>query len=380
MSQDKINDLQNTAKEIIQITNDMEAKNEYLDLQKSSDPYEPTYTLHDLQGRLNENLFNPPFYLELYTDEDFEQQANNLKDLKAKLVAIKNNIFQNQKTPVNFGDFLKDTLKFKLYYLNINLTDEKNNKEYLLKIYDHIKSTNSTFDSIATIKNYLDTNEYDETILLKFFNFFKKSIIGTKEEKDKIERDIIDLLYEKKTQQLNGEVEKLTELSKGVREKIGLIEDQKLIFAHQNFSNKQDSPIRHLSRAINGFFIFIIISLIALFCYFTITKNEINWQSYIFYLSFYITLTGYLTYLIKERVRLLNIKTYCDKTWLEITALSYYMAEFKQDEVVKLKMQLADKYFAGPNIESSNIKELSPELTTNLIMELLKSGKDQASK
>ncbi|WP_171499136.1 hypothetical protein, partial [Acinetobacter oleivorans] len=113
---------------------------------------------------------------------------------------------------------------------------------------------------------------------------------------------------------------------------------------------------------------------------FTITKNEINWQSYIFYLSFYITLTGYLTYLIKERVRLLNIKTYCDKTWLEITALSYYMAEFKQDEVVKLKMQLADKYFAGPNIESSNIKELSPELTTNLIMELLKSGKDQASK
>lgn len=380
MSQDKINDLQNTAKEIIQITNDMEAKNEYLDLQKSPDPYEPTYTLHDLQGRLNENLFNPPFYLELYTDEDFEQQANNLKDLKAKLVAIKNNIFQNQKTPVNFGDFLKDTLKFKLYYLNINLTDEKNNKEYLLKIYDHIKSANSTFDSIATIKNYLDTNEYDETILLKFFNFFKKSIIGTKEEKDKIERDIIDLLYEKKTQQLNGEVEKLTELSKGVREKIGLIEDQKLIFAHQNFSNKQDSPIRHLSRAINGFFIFIIISLIALFCYFTITKNEINWQSYIFYLSFYITLTGYLTYLIKERVRLLNIKTYCDKTWLEITALSYYMAEFKQDEVVKLKMQLADKYFAGPNIESSNIKELSPELTTNLIMELLKSGKDQASK
>ncbi|MDC4276369.1 hypothetical protein NQ637_18250, partial [Acinetobacter baumannii] len=96
--------------------------------------------------------------------------------------------------------------------------------------------------------------------------------------------------------------------------------------------------------------------------------------------STYITLTGYLTYLIKERVRLINIKTYCDKTWLEITALSYYMVEFKPDEVVKLKMQLADKYFAGPNNESSNIKELSPELTTSLIMELLKSGKDQSSK
>jgi len=380
MSQDKIIDLQNRVKEIIQITNDMEAKKEYLDLQKNSDPYETAYTLHDLRGNLKVDSFSTPFYLELYTDEDFEQQANNLKDLKVKLLAIKNNIFQNKKTPVNFGDFIRDTLKFSQYYFNINLTDEKKNKEYLLKVYDYIKSKNGTFDSIGTIKNYLDKNEYDETILLKFFDFFKKSISGTKEEKDKIERDIIDLLYDKKTQQLNNEVEKLTELSRGVREKIGLIEDQKLIFAHQNFSNKQDRPIRHLSRAINGIFIFIILSLIALFCYFTITKDEINWRSYIFYLSIYITLTGYLTYLIKERVRLLNIKSYCDKTWLEITALSYYMAEFKPDEVVKLKMQLADKYFAGPNIESSNIKELSPELTTSLIMELLKTGKDQASK
>lgn len=380
MSQDKINDLQNTANEIIQITNDMEGKNEYLDLQKSPDAYDPTYTLHDLQGYLKANLSNTPFYLELYTDEDFEQQANNLKDLKAKLVAIKNNIFQNQKTPVNFGDFIRDTLKFSLYYLNINLTDEKNNKEYLLKIYDHIKSTNSTFDSIGTIKNYLDTNEYDETILLKIFDFFKININGTKEEKDKIERDIIDLLYDKRTQQLNGEVEKLTELSKGVREKIGLIEDQKLIFAHQNFSNEQDGSICKLSWAINAIFIFIIGSLATLFYHYTESKIEFNWRNYVFYLSIYITLTGYLTYLIKERVRLLNIKTYCDKTWLEITALSFYMAEFQPDEVVKLKMQLADKYFAGPNIESSKTKELSPELTTSLIMELLKSGKDQASK
>ncbi|MDY7373282.1 hypothetical protein UE233_11630 [Acinetobacter oleivorans] len=380
MPLDKINDLQNRVKEIIQITNDMEAKKEYLDLQKGSDPYETTYTLHDLRGHLKVDSFSTPFYLELYTDEDFELQANTLKDLKAKLVAIKNNIFQNQKTPVNFGDFIRDTLKFSLYYFNINLTDEKNNKEYLLKIYDHIKSTNSTFDSIGTIKNYLDTNEYDETILLKFFDFFKKNINGTKEEKDKIERDIIDLLYDKKTQQLNGEVEKLTELSKGVREKIGLIEDQKLIFAHQNFSNEQDGSICKLSWAINAIFIFIIGSLATLFYHYTESKIEFNWRNYVFYLSIYITLTGYLTYLIKERVRLLNIKTYCDKTWLEITALSSYMAEFKPEEVVKLKMQLADKYFAGPNIESSNIKELSPELTTSLIMELLKSGKDQASK
>ncbi|WP_447500080.1 hypothetical protein [Acinetobacter oleivorans] len=379
MSQDKIMDLQNSVNEIIQITKDMEPKNEYLDLQKSSDPYEEAYTLEYFQWYLDNNSYTKIPYLELYTDEDFNQQIKHANDLKNELEAIKKSIFQDKHTPVNFSELTRLAMKYLSYRPKINLNTEKNNKEYALKIYDYIKSNNSNFDSIDIIRNHLVEDEYDETIFIKLFDIFNPQNVGNG-GRDKIEREIIDLLYNKKTRLLNEEVEKLTELSKGVREKIGLIEDQKLIFAHQNFSNKQDGSICKLSWAINAIFLLIIGSLVILFYHYTESKIVFNWRNYVFYLSIYITLTGYLAYLIKERVRLLNIKTYCDKTWLEITALSSYMAEFKPDEVVKLKMQLADKYFAGPNIESSNIKELSPELTTSLIMELLKSGKDQASK
>ncbi|MBP2603661.1 hypothetical protein [Acinetobacter calcoaceticus] len=380
MSQDKLGEIQKIISEIIQLTKDIETKSEHLTLLRNSDPYEPTYTLYDLQRNLAADSLATPTYIELYTNEDYDKQIKILAEFKTQIEAIKNNVFQEKETAVHFGELIRYLFNFTQYYYNITLTDEKKKKEYLLKLYNYIKNKNSSFDDHETIKNYIEKEDYDEPILLKFFGIFKNTINGTKEHRDKLERDILDLINDKRTQLLNEEVEELTELSKEVREKIGLIEDQKLIFAHQNFSKNQDSPVCKLSWAINCIFIFIIGSLIALFCYFTISKIELNWRYYIFYLSIYITLTGYLTYLIKERVRLLNIKSYCDKTWLEITALSYYMAEFKPDEVVKLKMQLADKYFAGPNIESSNIKELSPELTTSLIMELLKSGKDQASK
>lgn len=355
---------------------------EYLTLEKGDEQFEITRNLSDFKEELErfQKRSKIDTYEELFTEEDYKNRLKILENLKDRIEEIKTSTQNKNLTKVNFGNLMCSFPKYYSYFHQIELTEERINKEYLIKLYNTIKSKKPLFDSIGVIYNYLNEDDYEEYLTSIFFDIFKKTISGPTEERDRLERELTDLLYIHKTKKLNDEVDKITNLSKEVREKIGLIEDQKLIFAHQNFSKKQDKPICRLSWLINIIFILIITSLIYLFYYFTESKIEFNWRNYVFYLSIYITLTGYLTYLIKERVRLINIKTYCDKTWLEITALSAYMVDFKQEEVVKLKMQLADKYFAGPNNESSNIKELNPELTTSLIMELLKSGKDQTTK
>ncbi|MDC4457887.1 hypothetical protein NQ652_09300 [Acinetobacter baumannii] len=325
-------------------------------------------------------------YFNFYVEEDLLNKVKILEKLKKELNIIVQKITAKRTVEVIPEHLSFYVRNYKNYIYSIEFTPERQNQDYLKKIFDYIKNLYNEFDHTNMLYNYINQGDYDSLIIKKFFDLFKILITDKRNstvnylQYGNLEREIYDYIYNEKIQKLNNEIDNLTTLSKDVREKIGLIEDQKLIFAHQNFSKDQDSPICKLSWAINCIFIFIIGSLIYLFYHLTEAKIEFNWKNYVFYLSIYITLTGYLTYLIKERVRLINIKNYCDKTWLEITALSAYMVEFKQEEVVKLKMQLADKYFAGPNNDSSNIKELNPELTTSLIMELLKSGKDQSSK
>ncbi|MFX5408055.1 hypothetical protein ABTD46_16130 [Acinetobacter baumannii] len=355
---------------------------DFLILEKGNEQFEITRDLADFKEELERFRKSSKIntYEELFTEEDYKNRLKILENLKERIEEIKTSTQNENFTKVNFGNLMCSFSKYNSYFSQIKLTEERTKKEYLIKLYNTIKSRKPLFDSIGVIYNYLNEDDYEEDLTLKFFDIFKKTILGPSDVRDRLERELTDLLYLHKTKKLNEEVDKITKLSKEVREKLGLIEDQKIIFAHQNFSKQQDCSIFRLSCVINIIFLLIIASLIYLFNYFLEQKNEFNWRNYILYLSIYITLTGYLTYLIKERVRLLNIKTYCDKTWLEITALSSYMVEFKQDEVVKLKMQLADKYFAGPNNESSNIKELSPELTASLIMELIKSEKNNSSK
>ncbi|MGP4771849.1 hypothetical protein ACS125_15090 [Acinetobacter sp. PFS20] len=71
---------------------------------------------------------------------------------------------------------------------------------------------------------------------------------------------------------------------------------------------------------------------------------------YYFYISLILIITGFLTFIIKERTRLVNHAHYCKISYLEIHALSDYCSELEEkSKIDELKIKLADRYFRGPN-------------------------------
>ncbi|HGH3128575.1 TPA: hypothetical protein ACJKZ5_004207, partial [Acinetobacter baumannii] len=101
----------------------------------------------------------------------------------------------------------------------------------------------------------------------------------------------------------------------------------------------------------------------------------LNLKVYAYQLSLYVALSALLAFIIKERARYLNIKNYCDKSWLELSAMPAYMGEFSKEENIMLRTILAEKYFAGPYGDNSKV-EVNNDLNPNMIIELTKALKD----
>ncbi|NUF33415.1 hypothetical protein HUN19_05410, partial [Acinetobacter oleivorans] len=74
----------------------------------------------------------------------------------------------------------------------------------------------------------------------------------------------------------------------------------------------------------------------------------------IVFIALITSLSAFLAYFIKERSRLYNLETYCRKNYLELSALSPYMAELTDEQRQALRIGLSEKYFKGhENIETN---------------------------
>ncbi|MFX9733903.1 hypothetical protein ABTP23_03530 [Acinetobacter baumannii] len=178
-------------------------------------------------------------------------------------------------------------------------------------------------------------------------------------------------------------IENLEEKAVEIKENIGLNSNDLLIDVFKNAACTDNKKILAYNIFIFGIFILSLISLFYLIyqSIFTETfKNPLNFHFYGFYISFFLFLSGLLTYLIKERKRLLNHKYYCTITYLELSALPMYTLQLndknKQDDLI---IHLGERYFKGPNLSGSNNNDTSTNITTSKLSEVIKLAQEVKS-
>ncbi|EMP1651164.1 hypothetical protein RGJ24_001047 [Acinetobacter baumannii] len=169
-----------------------------------------------------------------------------------------------------------------------------------------------------------------------------------------------------------------------VKAEIGLISTDQLVKAFSIEANSQSQKISTLSSFI--FFIFTFLIFFSILLLFLSYKGTCfvfpkSFYFYSFFISFIVICSGLLTYLIKERTRIVNYQNYCNITYLEIIALMEYTAQLNDKvKAEDLKIKLAERYFKGPNL-LSNSSETSQDnnLITSKLSEVSKTLSDLKS-
>ncbi|PTV50889.1 hypothetical protein, partial [Acinetobacter seifertii] len=108
-------------------------------------------------------------------------------------------------------------------------------------------------------------------------------------------------------------------------------------------------------------FIFCII-ICSIFLKLILSSQHFELNKSIIFIALITSLSAFLAYFIKERSRIYNLETYCRKNYLELSALSPYMAELTEEQRQTLRIHLSEKYFKGhENIDtnSENTNQIS---------------------
>ncbi|HBI9061051.1 TPA: hypothetical protein JI367_RS20915, partial [Acinetobacter baumannii] len=300
-----------------------------------------------------------------------------LNNVLSKLSTLKNKIQSNEKIKITLPDLIDIFNDIKFYEYKISYSSKIKSPENIRYIYDKIFSKVIPFDANQRISNYIENlEEKDENIIIKLLDIYNKLIEGndTNEIKN-IERDIYDLLTKRELTELQEKLNELYSSTARVRENIELQKNESLIDIYKNFSAKQNIVIIILTFLIFALFLIIISFIIIAFIFFSDYSDLLNLKVYAYQLSLYVALSALLAFIIKERARYLNIKNYCDKSWLELSAMPAYMGEFSKEENIMLRTILAEKYFAGPYGDNSKV-EVNNDLNPNMIIELTKALKD----
>jgi len=164
-----------------------------------------------------------------------------------------------------------------------------------------------------------------------------------------------------------------------IKEKFGLVSSEQLIEAFRKEALSYEKDIKTYNELILTVFsiIIFILAILVILVMFTDFLHEIKViQFYGFYISLFIFLSTFLTYLIRERKRLLNNQHYSNISHLELLALPLYVAQLsdktKQDDLI---VHLSSRYFLGPN-PSSNNEEATNNITTDKLSEVIKLAQE----
>ncbi|MEN8331593.1 hypothetical protein ABFO73_12000 [Acinetobacter baumannii] len=234
----------------------------------------------------------------------------------------------------------------------ISKENEEEAKKLLIELHNtlfhqQIPNSNTIYNSLSFFKDLKEKNESE----------LVKEQVELQETKSKLEQ---------------------------VKTEIGLISTDQLVKAFKNEAQSQSSNISTLTSVILFIFICLIFStILILFLSYNGTSFVLpkNFYFYYFFISFIVISSGLLTYLIKERTRIVNYQNYCNITYLEIIALIEFTAQL--DDKVKaedLKIQLAERYFKGPNfLPNSSETTQDNNLITSKLSEVSKTLTDLKS-
>lgn len=143
----------------------------------------------------------------------------------------------------------------------------------------------------------------------------------------------------------------------------------KIITAFKDRSKKAKDYIQILYFAIT----FLFLTIISSFIFRMAMNTEFSTGSFLYFLSFIIAVSGLLTFVIKEKNRLVDQSDHFEKCHTELEALTTYVVDLDPKRVEDLKIDLAYKYFTGGN--NGNTSEKSemniPNETIKQFLDLL---------
>ena len=294
--------------------------------------------------------------------DDFENTPVNDSQAKLRLIGqILDNISRLESI-TNFNFYNNRRISLRSILNLINLVSQK------IEVFKDLN-----------IKNILDnanTSELEEIVstFIKIHNggsnydYLARDVVNAQ----KVFQLIIDRI---RKLEVTETIEVLEEKAVDIKEKYGLYSNENLIEAFKKEGNLHVKEISDYNKLILTLFSIILFTLatLAILSLTTNIFNEIKKiQFYGFYISLFLFITALLTYLIRERKRLLNHQHYCTISHLELLALAPYVAQIddksKQDDLIVL---LGDRYFKGPNPSTSN-DEGPNNITSSKLSEVIK--------
>lgn len=302
------------------------------------------------------------------TLDEFYKAIDNLPDLRTEEIELPKIITKD--------DFLKllDLLEanYGIYFNddNENFIDKTgllNSEDVRLKLIEfyniirnsHFRSEQSSLSTVAT--GYVD-----------YFNF----LIACSNTKNEIKTELEKL--ENQRQQKLQEIANLEQKAIDVNYSISSQSNTRIQEVFGSEAEKLEPKIFKLNENITTLFALMLGLLISVALLIAINHDIKIERFYIVYLSTLLVLSAFLTYLIKERTRLIKYQHYCNISFLEIKALSDYTAQLdNKDKIEDLKIQLAYRYFQGPNSQSNpSTDEQDLNVVSSKLNELINMVKD----
>lgn len=332
-----------------------------------------TAYIKDITGLIPDSSYESrskfSFFIDNFNNFGNFLQDSDLSEIKHNIKEIRLTLDQIIETTINDKDNatlilhkinkLPNIRKFKFFSSEkvtlenlITLSEEVSNFLNLLQIHD----LNDFFKELSN-----DEIKKCREFLIEFYNMENSTSPKNSTKIIEINDYFKNLLQHKKSNEIDENIEKASQKLTTLKTKIGIDSTSKLVEAFNMEANAIDPKISTLSSIIISIFIALILLFIFLLI---ITFNGIdfsfpsNLYFYHFYISFFLIVTGLLTYLIKERTRLVKHQHYCKITSLEIIALSEYIAQIdSNDKAEDLIIYLADRYFKGPNLSTETASE-----------------------
>lgn len=345
--------------------------------------------------------------LSLYKDSELEKANDNLELLTSYLNNISeivNNFDLSKKEVLNiiFSNIriLIENSK-KLYNLEIELKDSYTNHDIAI-VLRHINNNIKNYDTKNVLKKLVFTDEtLDVSLVNKLIDLY--NICNHNDSNDKslkifenlsILNDLIDL--NNKKNEINHQIihaeeilknisirdSQIAEREQKINENFSIATNSKLL---KGYSDEVEKISKKITR-LNVFIVFLFILIISLFIFkffviygsFITNANRPSTQIGFFenpwnLLSFFtliLSFSALLTYLIKDRARLIKLHDHFNLNKLELIALPEYMGEFESQQRIDLYISLAPNYFRGvhsnvepnPEIQKTNIEGVTKVL------------------
>lgn len=286
----------------------------------------------------------------IYDEINFSnKQVTDDEALTHKFIDTIKNLPELTKISLRKPTFIirENIIKFVEYLQNkYQIFTEYNSEDFVAQT--DLMSSETNLNSLVQLYNLLIQTNSPQNFsnILSLIKLFENQLASS--EVKRIETEIKELEHIRQDKEKS--IEELELKESEVKYSISQNSNNKLREVFGQEALDVEPKIEDIQKNIFRFFALMLFLLLCMFLYIAFNQDFEIKRFYIIYLSIFLTLTAYLTYLIKERNRLVKYHHYCKISHNEIAALSDYTAQLNDKEKTEdLKIQLAYRYFQGQN-------------------------------